>query len=113
MDKPPQPGIGPQPVASSEIHCDGNTKVFESDEGRKVIINSIGGALKDWKGMVIEGPFHLVFLGKKKKGFIKQGYIKKPKLVETMYLSNPYWLVRLEANNFYLYFAKDEIKFLD
>ena len=93
---------------------DPDTGELQSDAGKHVLINSVGGALKNERGTVIEGPYRLVWKQAKYKVRDKQGVPVRPKRsyckrTETC----PYWLVKLDMNGFYVHFAEQELTFLD
>ena len=68
----------------------------KSDAGRKVTIHS--EALARETGKVVEGPYTLTFRAKQKQR-------------DTKVTTDPYWLVKLDANGFYVHFAENEIAF--
>ena len=73
-----------------------------SDAGKKVTVNTIGGALRNAKGVVITGPFTWTIMWRVTDSKGK----KRAHPVET----NPYWLVRMDANGFYLRLSQEEMK---
>lgn len=80
-----------------------NPVVGRDDKGKKVIINSIGGALVNVRGTVIEGPFTFTYRrNKEDKGIRKKGPI---------ITSDPYWLVQLDDWKYekYLSFIASEL----
>lgn len=89
----------PQPV-----YQDG---IVRCDSGRTVQITSCGGALVKAEGIVVTGPYRLIFHGMKAR-FDKNG---KKTLVEAEFITDPYWLVRLE-NGREIHFAESEITFI-
>jgi hypothetical protein len=68
----------------------------KSDAGRKATIHSIGGAITNETGKVVDGPYTLTFRAKQKQR-------------DTKVTTEPYWLVKLDANGFYIHFAENEI----
>ena len=80
------------------------------DAGKKVIINSVGGSLRRAEGVVVEGPYHLLFKTKTKKGAVK-GRDGKIHSKDVIVKTDPYWLVRMNDNGFYLHFSGGEITF--
>jgi hypothetical protein len=103
--------IKPEVGETSPV-LDPKTGESHLDAGKHVLINSVGGALKDERGIVIEGPYRLVWAQARYKVRDKKGVPIKPsrsyyKRTETC----PYWLVRLETNGFYLHFAEQELTF--
>lgn len=85
------------------------------DVGRKVIVNSVSGALKNQEGVVVEGPYWWVIHGvirvpnESKKKCIKEN---GKKYVPHQWNSVPYWVVRMDANGFYHRLAENELTFL-
>jgi hypothetical protein len=79
--------------------------------GRKVLINSVGGALKDTSGKIAGGPHKLVYRAKTKKGCqkAKDGKVHSK---EITVVTDPYWLVRIDHNGFYVHFSDDELTFI-
>ena len=76
-----------------------------NDKGRKVIINSVGGALRNISGTVVSGPFIFTYKhNKEDKGIRRKGPI---------ITSDPYWLVRLDdwKVEVYLSFVESELTF--
>jgi len=76
-----------------------------SNAGEKVTINTVGGALRNVKGVIIEGPFQWTIEGCKRKKDEKG----KEKMVKATWETVPYWLVRLD-NGFYLRLVEEEFK---
>lgn len=72
--------------------------------GEKVTINTVGGALRNVKGVIIEGPFQWTIKGCKQSKD-KDG---KDKVVKAEWETVPYWLVRLDCNGFYLFLSEEE-----
>lgn len=76
-----------------------------SDKNKKVIINSIGGALVNATGVVAEGPFTWDIVWE------IENEINGKKEMKT-FEAGPYWLVQLDSNGFYLKFVKNEMIFM-
>lgn len=74
------------------------------DAGKKVKVTSVGGALVNQEGVVVDGPYWWTI-----DGLIKD---KNGKLtIRHQWDSVPYWLVRLSANGFYHRFSEQELVF--
>jgi hypothetical protein len=93
----------------------------KNDAGKQVIINSIGGTLTNAKGVIVDGPYKIPFKAMAKK-LDKNGKVifgkthdiegkLKPILELKNFISDPYWLVLMEVNGFYLHFQENEITF--
>jgi hypothetical protein len=104
MQTKPDLGNGTQPVYQDggEIRC---------DSGRRVIIHSVGGALRGASGTVEDGPYHLVYRAMSRK-VGKKGKDGKIKSTQTTIKTDPYWLVRIDDTGFYIHFAESEITFV-
>jgi hypothetical protein len=105
--------------ATPLFHLDGT---IIDDRKRKVIVNSVGGkswpddthkkALENVKGVVVWGPCKLWYMaqavmeGQK----VKPGY--KPFLKPKKFITESYWLVRLEKFNLEILFTKKELEFV-
>ena len=79
---------------------------MDRDNGKKVIINSVGGTLMNAPGVVAKGPYKIVFIAKSKRNLNRQ-----KKSMDTKITTEPYWLVRMDSNGFYLNFSEKEITF--
>ena len=80
----------------------------KSDNGKKVTI--ITGAASGVHGIVAQGPYHLLFKAKTRKGSKarKDGKIQsKDVIIQT----DPYWLILLE-NDLYIHFQANEFRFV-
>jgi len=88
---------------------DDTLPISRDDTGRKVIINSVSGALKDAKGTVIYGPHHYWFIAQTKQRTKDK---KKARLVPKRYTTEPYWYVHVKGYNLDLHFVKGELKFI-
>lgn len=76
----------------------------KNDIGKKVIVNSVSGAITSTKGIVTNGPYKF-----------KQRYHEKTKtgatreyIVETQ----PYWEILLDGYNLKAHFVEKELKFI-
>jgi hypothetical protein len=78
---------------------------------KKVLINSVGGALKDVEGTVARGPCQLTYRAQTKKGVAKSrdGKVHSK---EVTVVTDPYWLIKLNCNGFYVHFAESELNFV-
>lgn len=79
-----------------------------NDKGKEVIINSVGGGIRNTHAKVIQGPYNLRY--KTHTNVNKKNPDGRSKEVYTV--TDPYWLVKLNENGFYLHFSKDELKFV-
>lgn len=89
----------------------GTQAMDRCDSGKKVIINSVGGALVAAEAVVVQGPYKLVYRAHTKKGATK-GRDGKIHSKEITVVTEPYWLVRLNANGFYIHVAENELRFV-
>ena len=111
------------------LNADGTER---SDVGRKVLINSVGGVIEDHdlhvlhdklrqkvigrgyaivdeKGVVVRGPYRMVFKAKAKDRYDKK--TKKWRYKDKQFTTEPYWLVRM-TNGIYIHYVESEITFL-
>lgn len=100
---------------------DGN---IQNDKGKHVRITTVGGPIYDRreKKDVIVGNGHAIFNepGKVAKGpylLTISGRVavkgsKGKKYKEVKVTTEPYWLVRLDCNGFFLHFAESELTFV-
>ena len=76
----------------------------KDDSGKRVIINSVGGALVNVAGTVISGPYTFSYRrNKEDKGVRRRGPI---------ITSDPYWQVLVDGYNLYLHFVEKELTFM-
>ena len=87
----------------------------QDDKGKQVIVNSVGGALRNVKGVVTYGPYKFTYIAKakakNKDGKLIKEMNGKFKLVDMKFTTEPYWEVLLEGYNRELSFARDELTF--
>lgn len=93
----------------TEMPTIGNKQdIGKSDKGKKVSVSTI--AIRE-TGVVADGPYALIFKALTKKG-AKKGKDGKVHSKEIMVTTEPYWLIRLDCNGFYIHCAKNEITFV-
>lgn len=80
-----------------------------NDSGKKVIVNSVGGALVNVNGKVIYGPCRFWYIANKKVGMKNN----KPFYKKRKFITGVLWCVRLKGYNLNLHFAESELTFLD
>lgn len=81
-------------------------KAGKDDSGKKVIINSVGGALKEVSGSVVFGPYTYEFTA------LTGGTSKDDRLRPQKFKSGTYWCVKLDGSlPRYLSFAAKELDF--
>ena len=83
----------------------------QDDSGKRVIINSVGGALRNVKGTVLYGPHIYKYVAMTKKN--PKDKSKNPKMIKKEFETCPLWNVLLDGYNLEIRFARQEIKFLD
>ncbi len=74
--------------------------------GKKVTINTIGGALLNVKGVIVEGPYQWTIKGCKQSKD-KNG---KDKMIKAEWETVPYWLAKVDYNGLYLKLTEEEFK---
>jgi hypothetical protein len=78
------------------------------DTGKRVIVNSVGGALRNVKGVVLYGPHIYWFKANcKKKAKNPKGYILVPEIFKTQ----PSWRIRLDGYLLDIAFVASELTF--
>jgi hypothetical protein len=73
------------------------------DTGRKVIVNSVGGALHNAPGKVLWGPYKMWYMAQSK---VKGKNEKYEKMVPKKFVTDPYWSVLLEGYDLEIYFCE-------
>ena len=81
----------------------------KDDSGRRVIINSVGGALQNVKGTVLYGPHIYEYEALTKKNPKEKK--KSPKMVKKWFETCPLWNVLLDGYNLEIRFSKEELTF--
>jgi hypothetical protein len=83
-----------------------------NDEGKRVKVNSVGGALQDLMGTVLAGPYTYPYIHEFKVKLDKKNQYGKEKVkkVSEARVSVPNWLVALD-NGMLLSFAASELTF--
>lgn len=81
------------------------------DSGKNVIVNSVGGALHDTKGVVVYGPYQFKYkaMAKSQKK-TKKG--DQEKLAMKEFITDPYWCVLLEGYELQIHFVEKELTFV-
>lgn len=80
------------------------------DTGKRVVVNSIGGALKNVKGVVVYGPHVYWYKAMcKKKAKNPKGYI----LVPANFKTQPSWCVKLNGYLLDITFVASELTFVE
>ena len=82
----------------------------QDDSGKRVIVNSVSGALQNVKGTVLYGPhiYHFQALTKKNKNDKN----KNPKMVKRDFETCPLWCVLLDDYDLKIRFAEQELTFI-
>lgn len=83
---------------------------LHNDAGKRVVVNSIGGALQNVKGTVLFGPVKYWYFAKTKRN--KKDKKKNARMVEKKWETGILWKVRLDGYNLDIDFAESEMKFL-
>src|ERR1700744_5512692 len=99
--------------------------VEKNDEGKRVVVNSIGGksfedtypysedkwgqSVRNTNGVIVWGPCSLWFKAKAKKG--KADKNGKIKLEDRKFVTEPYWGVLLDDYNLVISFCEKELTF--
>jgi hypothetical protein len=80
------------------------------DTGKRVVVNSIGGALRNVKGTVVHGPdIYWYRINTRVKANNPRGYSLRPCDMKT----EPYWCVLLDGFLLNIKFMASELKFLE
>lgn len=75
----------------------------QDDKGKRVVINSLGGALRGVSGTVTSGPYTFTYkYNREDKGVKRKGPI---------ITSSSYWQVLVDGYNLHLSFVKEELTF--
>lgn len=82
----------------------------QDDSGKRVLVNSVGGALHNVKGTVLYGPHIYKYEAMTKKS--KSDKNNNPKMVKKMFETCPLWNVLLDGYNLEIRFSREEIKFI-
>jgi hypothetical protein len=82
----------------------------QDDSGKRVIVNSIGGALYNVKGTVLYGPHVYKYEAMTIKN--KSDNSNNPKMIKKMFETCPLWNVLLDGHNLEIRFSREEIKFI-
>lgn len=81
----------------------------KDDSGKRVIVNSVGGALQGVKGTVLYGPHVYQYVAMAKKN--PNDKAKNPKMVKKEFETCPLWNVLLDGYNLEIRFARNELTF--
>lgn len=80
----------------------------KDDSGKRVLVNSVGGALKDVKGVVLYGPHIYNYEAHTRKN----PKDKTSKMIKRTFETCPLWNVLLDGYNLQIRFAENELTFL-
>jgi len=83
------------------------TLVAKNEAGKKITINTCGGALKNVKGTILYGPFIFVFGAQSTHGSDGKKF-KDGKLRPVKFTTEPYWCVHVHGYNLNLNLAENE-----
>lgn len=82
----------------------------QDDSGKRVLVNSVGGALQNVKGTVLYGPHIYKYSAMTKKN--PNDKSKNPKMVKREFETCPLWNVLLDSYNLEIRFAESEISLI-
>jgi len=80
------------------------------DSGKRVLINSVGGALQNVRGMILYGPHVYNYNAMTKKN--PNDKAKNPKMIKKEFDTCKLWNVLLDGYNLEILFAEQEMKML-
>ncbi len=80
----------------------------KDDSGKRVLVNSVGGALRNVEGTVLYGPHIYNY----EAHTLKNPKDKKSKMIKRTFETCPLWNVLLDGYNLQIRFAENELTFL-
>ena len=87
----------------------------KDSEGNQSLVGQ-GRSVRGETGVVVKGPYHIHFKAKTKQrtasGRIAKDKYGKIRMKDEWYVTEPYWMVRLDANRIYLHVSESEMRFL-
>lgn len=77
--------------------------IGKDDTGKKVIVNSISGAIHNTTGTVLYGPYQFTYNAQT---------TQNNKMITKKFITTPYWCVKLKGYNLDIHFTEPELTFI-